>query len=125
MAAIRRSASFVLAPKQSAAMYSRYEGSRDAVSASASPGVNWKAFTSFTRTLATLPLLLIFPSGSELYFRSQSLRPFPLCAKGDGVRTGGELWQIGWAVGIGFKLVKWHLRRIIGRVHAYSCRFAC
>jgi hypothetical protein len=34
MAAIRRSASFVLVPEHSAVMYSRYEESRDAVSAS-------------------------------------------------------------------------------------------
>src|ERR1017187_2767532 len=90
MAAIRRSASFVLVPEHSAVMYSRYEESRDAVSASASPGVNSKAVTSFTRTVASLPLPLIVPSGSEFYFRSQSLRPFPLCAKGDGVRTLGN-----------------------------------
>src|ERR1039458_4649549 len=98
MAAIRLSASFVLLPEQAAVKYSRYEGSRDADSASASPGVNSKTFTSFTRTLATLPLLLIVPSDSELYFRSQSLRPLPLSAKVDSVRTGGELWQIGRSI---------------------------
>src|ERR1019366_9460047 len=101
MAAIRRSASFVLAPKQSAAMYSRYEGSRDAVSASASPGVNWKAFTSFTRTLATLPLLLIVPSGSEIVSLSRSLRPFPLCAKVGSASTSEALSQNGWMVHVG------------------------
>src|ERR1039458_7075362 len=53
MAAIRRSASFVLIPEQSAVMYSRYEESRDAESASASPGVNSKTFISFTRMLST------------------------------------------------------------------------
>src|ERR1017187_6708040 len=90
MAAIRLSASFVLVREQSVVKYSGYEASRDAVSASASPGVNSKMFTSFTRTLATLPLLLIVPSGSELYFLSQSLRPFPLCATVGSVRTLGN-----------------------------------
>src|SRR5271170_6113205 len=55
MAAIRISASFVLDPEQSVVKYSRYEASRDAESASASPSVNSKTFKSFTRTLATSP----------------------------------------------------------------------
>src|ERR1700678_19507 len=89
MAAICLSAFFVLIPEQAAAKYSRYEASREAVNASASPGVNSTSLTSFTRTLATsscgapqqslyfLPephpqgsrpvLLPIVPSGSELY----------------------------------------------------------
>jgi hypothetical protein len=90
MAAIRLSASFVLVPEQSAVKYSKYAASRDAESASASPGVNSKTFSSFTRMLATSPFgapqqslyffpephpqgslrpvsLLILPSGSELY----------------------------------------------------------
>src|SRR5208282_4993708 len=90
MAAICLSASSVLIPEQAAAKYSRYEASREAVNASASPGVNSTSLPSFTRTLATsnfgapqqslyfFPephaqgslrpvLLLIVPSGSELY----------------------------------------------------------
>jgi hypothetical protein len=55
MAAIRRSASFVLVPEQSAVKYSKYAASRDAESASASPGVNSKTFRSFTRMFATSP----------------------------------------------------------------------
>src|ERR1035438_6193747 len=53
MAAICLSASFVLIPEQAAAKYSRYKASREAVNASASPGVNSTSLTSFTRTLAT------------------------------------------------------------------------
>src|ERR1700757_585517 len=56
MAAIRLSASVVLLPEQSAVKYARNEASRDAESASASPGVNSKAFTSFTCMLSTSPL---------------------------------------------------------------------
>ena len=90
MAAIRLLASFVLIPEQAAVKYSRYEASREAVNASASPGVNSTSLQSFTRTLATsscgVPqqslyffpdpqvhgslrpvLLLIVPSGPELY----------------------------------------------------------
>src|ERR1019366_4447644 len=89
MAAIRLSASFVLVPEQSAVKYSKYAASRDAESASASPGVNSKTFRSFTRRFATSPfgapqqssyffpephpqgalcpvLLPIVPSGSEI-----------------------------------------------------------
>src|SRR5271157_3289387 len=94
MAAIRLSASFVLVPEQSAAMYSRYEESREADSASASQGVNSKTFKSFTRMVWTSlcgapqqssyffpephpqgssrPVLLpIVPSGSEIVSLSQ------------------------------------------------------
>src|ERR1035438_2615724 len=96
MAAICLSASFVLIPEQAAVKYSRYKASREAVNASASPGVNSTSLTSFTRTLATsscgVPqqslyffpephphgslrpeLLLILPSGSEIV----SLLPRP------------------------------------------------
>jgi hypothetical protein len=54
MEAIRLSASLVLVPEQSAVKYSKYAASRDAESASASPGVNSKTFKSFTRIFVTL-----------------------------------------------------------------------
>src|SRR5271166_515819 len=111
MAAIRLSASSVLVPEQSAAMYSRYEGSRDAVSASASPCVNSKTFTSFTRMVEISPsgapqqslyffpephpqgslrpvLLLIVPSGSEVYPSHNAQRT--ISAKVGNARTWGN-----------------------------------
>jgi hypothetical protein len=38
-------------------------------------------------------LLLIVPSGSELHFPSQSLRPFPLSARVGSTRTLKGLWH--------------------------------
>src|ERR1035438_6971701 len=96
MAPIRASAPFVLVPEQSAVKYSKYAASREAERASATPGVSSKTLKSFVRTLVTSPcgapqqssyffpepnpqgslcpvLLLIVPSGSELY----SLSPRP------------------------------------------------
>src|SRR5580658_2983327 len=122
MAAICLSASFVLIPEQAAAKYSRYEASREAVNASASPGVNSKSLTSSTRTLATsscgVPqqslyffpephphgslrpvLLLIVPSGSELYLFT-TFAPFPLCSR-QSIASMRKLWQIVWSFHIG------------------------
>src|SRR5208283_4867901 len=77
MAAIRLSASLVLVPEQSAVKYSRYEASRDAESASASPGVNSKTFKSFTRMVWTS--LCGAPQQSSYFFPEphpqESLRP--------------------------------------------------
>src|SRR5271169_1742792 len=91
MAAIRRSASSVLNPEQSAVKYSRYEESRDAESASASPGVNSKTFTSFTRMFATSPFGA--PQQSTYFFPEPhpqgSLRPvlLPIVPSGSEIVT--------------------------------------
>src|ERR1035441_10345288 len=116
MAAICLSASFVLIPEQAAAKYSRYEASREAVNASASPGVNSTSLTSFTRTLATSSFgvpqqflyffpephphgslrpisLLILPSRRELYPSHNAQRT--ISAQVGSAGHIGRLWQIG------------------------------
>jgi len=115
MAAIRLSASVGLFPEQTAVKYSRYEASKHAISASASPGVNWKSLKSFTRTLATScfgapqqslnlfpephphgslrpELLPSFPPNSKIVSLSQSVCPFSSSRKVDSAH--GRLWQI-------------------------------
>src|ERR1039458_10832970 len=91
MAAIRLSASFVLLPEQAAVKYSKYAASRDAESASASPGVSSKAVRSFTRMFATSPFGA--PQQSSYFFPERhpqgSLRPVlpPIVPNGSGIVT--------------------------------------
>jgi len=58
-------------------------GGRPVQVSEAAPGVPAVTLTSDPGFAGAI----IDPSGSELYFRSQSLLPFPLCAKVGRVRT--------------------------------------